>query len=72
MKMDVQQIKAGPRQSFVILAAGGIVFGCGSNRNKELGLDTKIVYHLQQIPISSPVKEIAAGFKHTVFLTDSN
>ncbi|XP_012530772.1 X-linked retinitis pigmentosa GTPase regulator [Monomorium pharaonis] len=68
----IVQIAAGSHHSMVLTSDGGVVVW-GSNLEGQLGLSgiSGLVYEPTKVPIPEPVKEISAGYYHSVFLTES-
>ncbi|XP_070513551.1 X-linked retinitis pigmentosa GTPase regulator isoform X2 [Cardiocondyla obscurior] len=68
----IVQIAAGSHHSLVLTSDGGVV-AWGSNLEGQLGLQgvSGLVYKPTKVPIPEPVKEISAGYYHSVFLTES-
>ncbi|KYQ58611.1 X-linked retinitis pigmentosa GTPase regulator [Trachymyrmex zeteki] len=68
----IVQLAAGSHHSMALTSDGGVV-AWGSNLEGQLGLpeNSGLVYKPMKIPIPEPVKEISAGYYHSVFLTES-
>lgn len=66
----IVQLAAGSHHSMALTSDGGVV-AWGSNLEGQLGLpeNSGLVYKPMKIPIPEPVKEISAGYYHSVFLT---
>ncbi|XP_018404894.1 PREDICTED: X-linked retinitis pigmentosa GTPase regulator [Cyphomyrmex costatus] len=68
----IVQLAAGSHHSMALTSDGGVV-AWGSNLEGQLGLPeiSGLVYKPTKIPIPEPVKEISAGYYHSVFLAES-
>ncbi|KYN16768.1 X-linked retinitis pigmentosa GTPase regulator [Trachymyrmex cornetzi] len=68
----IVQLAAGSHHSMALTSDGGVV-AWGSNLEGQLGLPeiSGLVYKPMKVPIPEPVKEISAGYYHSVFLTES-
>ncbi|XP_077262856.1 X-linked retinitis pigmentosa GTPase regulator [Temnothorax americanus] len=68
----IVQLAAGSHHSMVLTSDGGVV-AWGSNLEGQLGLPgiSGLVNKPTKVPIPEPVKEISAGYYHSVFLTES-
>ncbi|XP_011697417.1 PREDICTED: X-linked retinitis pigmentosa GTPase regulator [Wasmannia auropunctata] len=68
----VVQLAAGSHHSMALTSDGGVVVW-GSNLEGQLGLPgiSGLVKKPTKVPIPEPVKEISAGYYHSVFLTES-
>ncbi|XP_012057883.1 PREDICTED: X-linked retinitis pigmentosa GTPase regulator [Atta cephalotes] len=68
----IVQLAAGSHHSMALTSDGEVV-AWGSNLEGQLGLSeiSGLVYKPMKIPIPEPVKEISAGYYHSVFLTES-
>ncbi|XP_018046715.1 PREDICTED: X-linked retinitis pigmentosa GTPase regulator [Atta colombica] len=68
----IVQLAAGSHHSMALTSDGEVV-AWGSNLEGQLGLSeiSGLIYKPMKIPISEPVKEISAGYYHSVFLTES-
>jgi len=66
----IVQLAAGSHHSMALTSDGEVV-AWGSNLEGQLGLSeiSGLVYKPMKIPIPEPVKEISAGYYHSVFLT---
>lgn len=56
------------------LTSDGGVVAWGSNLEGQLGLSgiSGLVYKPTKVPVPEPVKEISAGYYHSVFLTGNS
>ncbi|XP_018347925.1 PREDICTED: LOW QUALITY PROTEIN: X-linked retinitis pigmentosa GTPase regulator [Trachymyrmex septentrionalis] len=68
----IVQLAAGSHHSMALTSDGGVV-AWGSNLEGQLGLPeiSGLVYKPMKVPIPEPVKEISAGYYHSVFLAES-
>jgi len=66
----IVQLAAGSHHSMALTSDGGVVVW-GSNLEGQLGLSgvSGLVNKPTKVPIPEPVKEISAGYYHSVFLT---